>query len=340
MALSVVSCTKNVEQKKVSQPVIVDVLVASNADFVTSVELNGSVLSEEMVELHPEVGGRLIFLDIPDGGNVVAGTVLAKINDADLQAQLEQQKVQLELATKTEMRLQKLLSINGVNLADYDVALSQLNAIKANIKVLNAQLEKTVIRAPFNGSLGLRQVSLGAYVTPQTVIGTLQQIDRVKIDFLVPESYVDLVKVGSRITVETTEMKGSLEAVVSAVEPQISIESRTLKVRARMANTTIQLGAFVKVSLLKQEHGIMVPTNAIIPDANSNQVVVVKNGKAKFVYVETGLRNANDIQLQSGVEEGDSVVVSGVLFTRPNALLKIRKVILPSAKSNSITEVR
>lgn len=320
-------CTSKTEQKRVVAPVIVDVLVASNGEFTSTVELNGSVLSDEWVELRPEVSGRLIFLDIPDGGVVTKGTVLARINDADLQAQLEQQNVQLLLVQKNEQRLSKLLAVNGVNQADYDVVLSSLNVIQANIKVLNAQIDKTIIKAPFSGTLGLRQVSMGAYVTPQTLIGTLQQMERMKIDFSVPESYVDLVKVGDKVLVEATDKATKEEALISAIEPQINVDSRTLKVRARLTEGALQPGAFVKVSLQKKEVGIMVPSNAIIPDANSNQVVLVKNGKAKFVNVETGLRNVNDIQLKSGISEGDSVVVSGVLFARPNANLKVRNVV-------------
>ncbi len=327
MVLLGFGCTSKTEQKRVVAPVIVDVLVASNGEFTSTVELNGSVLSDEWVELRPEVSGRLIFLDIPDGGVVTKGTVLARINDADLQAQLEQQNVQLQLVQKNEQRLSKLLAVNGVNQADYDAVLSSLNAIQANIKVLNAQIDKTIIKAPFSGTLGLRQVSLGAYVTPQTLIGTLQQMERMKIDFSVPESYVDLVKVGDKVLVEATDNATKEEALISAIEPQINVDSRTLKVRARLTEGVLQPGAFVKVSLQKKEVGIMVPSNAIIPDANSNQVVLVKNGKAKFVNVETGLRNVNDIQLKSGISEGDSVVVSGVLFARPNANLKVRNVV-------------
>ena len=332
MVLLGFGCTSKTEQKRVVAPVIVDVLVASNGEFTSTVELNGSVLSDEWVELRPEVSGRLIFLDIPDGGVVTKGTVLARINDADLQAQLEQQNVQLQLVQKNEQRLSKLLAVNGVNQADYDAVLSSLNAIQANIKVLNAQIDKTIIKAPFSGTLGLRQVSMGAYVTPQTLIGTLQQMERMKIDFSVPESYVDLVKVGDKVLVEATDKATKEEALISAIEPQINVDSRTLKVRARLTEGVLQPGAFVKVSLQKKEIGIMVPSNAIIPDANSNQVVLVKNGKAKFVNVETGLRNVNDIQLKSGIAEGDSVVVSGVLFARPNANLKVRNVVRSTSK--------
>jgi len=277
------------------------------------------------VELRPEISGRLIYLNIPDGASVKAGTVLAKVNDADLQAQLEQQKIQLDLAVKTEKRLSNLLKVNGVNQADYDVALSQVNTYQANIKVLNAQIDKTVIRAPFAGELGLRVVSPGAYVTPQTLIGTLQQSDKVKIDFTVPETYASIINKGDKVKIQTNASAESLDAIVSAIEPQINSVTRNIKVRAMLNSGIIHPGSFVKVLLDQNRKGIMVPTNAIIPDALSNQVVVVRNQKAVFVNVETGLRNATLVELTSGVNPGDSVIVSGMLFVRPNAAIKVSR---------------
>jgi membrane fusion protein, multidrug efflux system len=327
------SCQQKTKRIKEKQAVTVDVIVAKKVHFPTSVEVNGASLSEEMIELHPEVSGRLIYLNIPDGETVKAGTILAKINDADLQAQLEQQKVQLELAKKTEERLRELLTVNGINQADYDASLSQVNNINAAIKVLNAQIDKTVVRAPFSGKLGLRMVSPGAYVTPQTLLGTLQESDNIKIDFTVPEFYEKLAKVGNSVFIQTNESEDKQTAVISAIEPQINVETRNIKVRARLKSGKISPGTFVKVLLNQDEEGFVVPSNALIPDANSNQVVIVKKGKAVFVNVETGVRNADAVEISSGVNSGDSIIVSGVLFVRPNALVKIRNVRTQTSKS-------
>ena len=307
-------------------PVMVEVIIAGAEGIASNLEVNGSVLSNEMVELRPEISGRLTYLNIPDGASVKAGTILAKVNDADLQAQLEQQKIQLDLAIKTEKRLSNLLKVNGVNQADYDVALSQVNTYQANIKVLNAQIDKTVIRAPFNGELGLRVVSPGAYVTPQTLIGTLQQSDKVKIDFTVPETYATIISKGDKVKIQTNTSAESLNAVVSAIEPQINSVTRNIKVRAMLDGGIIHPGSFVKVLLDQNRNGIMVPTNAIIPDALSNQVVIVKNQRAVFVNVETGIRNTTMVELTSGVNPGDTIIVSGMLFVRANAAIKVKAV--------------
>jgi membrane fusion protein (multidrug efflux system) len=331
--LGLIACGRKAQTPKEKLPVPVDVIIAEKVNFPSSVEVNGVTLSEEMIELHPEISGRLTYLNIPDGATVKAGTVLAKINDADLQAQLEQQKVQLDLANKTEKRLKELLAVNGVNQSDYDVALSQVNTINANIKVLNAQIDKTIVRAPFSGKLGLRMVSPGAYVSSQTLLGTLHQSDKIKIDFTVPEFYENLVKVGNTVIVETNESDEKQTAVISAIEPQINVETRNVKVRAMLESGNVSPGTFVKVLITKKEIGIVVPSNALIPDASSNQVVIVRKNKAVFVNVETGIRNADVVELLKGINSGDTVIVSGVLFVRPNALVKIGKVKTQSFES-------
>jgi membrane fusion protein, multidrug efflux system len=326
---AVVSCknaNKDSDKNKKNQTVSVDIIIATNRDFPSNIEVNGSVLSDEMVELHPEVSGRLTYLNIPDGAEVKEGTVLAKINDADLQAQLQLQKVQLDLAQKTEQRLKKLLAVNGVDQATYDAALSQVNLVDANIKVLNAQIDKTVIKAAFAGRLGLRLVSEGAYVTPATVIGTLQQTDKIKIDFTVPETYENLIDIGKSVSIQTAASDNNLTATISAVEPQINTATRNIKVRAKLNEGTLNPGAFVKVMLDNNIKGIVVPTNVIIPDAFSNQLVIIKKGKPKFINVETGIRTANVVEITKGIQEGDSVVVSGVLFVRPTSKIKVRSV--------------
>jgi len=322
-----ISCKNDKQDQnanKKDQFVPVDIIIAGHEVFPSKIEVNGNVLSEEMVELHPEVSGRLTYLNIPDGAHVKAGTLLAKINDADLQAELEQQKVQLILAKKTEQRLKSLLVVNGVDQATYDAALSQVNLYEANINVINAKIDKTIIKAPFSGRLGLRLVSEGAYVTPSTIIGTLQQTDKIKIDFAVPESYGNLISIGKTITIEALENK--ILATITAIEPQINTSTRNIKVRARTENSSLIPGAFVKVLLEDKLKGIVVPTNAIIPDALSNQVVIIKKGKVVFRNVETGVRTADIVEINNGIDVGDSIVVSGVLFVRPNSKIKIKSV--------------
>jgi membrane fusion protein (multidrug efflux system) len=327
-ALLFIQCRKKEADKSAKKtPAMVDVMIAAQLDLSSTLEVNGTVLAHEMVELRPEISGRIIFLNMPDGATVQEGTLLARINDAELQAQLEQQKSQLDLARKTEKRLGDLLRVNGVNQADYDAALNQVNVLDANIKVTQAQIDKTCVRAPFTGKLGLREVSPGTYVTPQTMLGTLQATERLKVDFTVPETSASLVRPGNKVRLKLNGSEQILQASITAVEAEVNSATRNIKARAVITNNSLIPGSFVKVMLDKEHLAIVVPTNAIIPDALSNQVVVVKDGKANFIPVETGFRNSNSVEIVSGLSEGDSVIVSGMLYVRPNAAVKVRKVV-------------
>ena len=206
-----------------------------------------------------------------------AGTVLAKLNDADLQAQLQKIKVQLELATINEQRNKKLVLAKGINQSDYDISLQQVNSLKADLLVTQAQLDKTIIRAPFTGVLGLRQISPGAYVTPAITLTTLQQVDRVKIDFNVPEFYTNMIRVGGTVQIQTNESNLKRRATIVATDPQINPTTRNLRVRAVLDGNAIAPGTFVKVFLAagKSKNSILVPTNAIIPEARAKKIIVV-----------------------------------------------------------------
>ena len=188
------------------------------------------------------------------------------------------------------------------------------------------RIDKTVVKAAFAGRLGLRQVSEGAYVSPATILGTLQQTEKIKIDFTVPEAYENLIGIGKTISLQTAASKENLVATITAIEPQISTTTRNIKVRAKLESGSLMPGAFVKVMLDNKVSGIVVPTNVIIPDAFSNQVVIIKKGKVVFKNVETGIRTANIVEITKGIEIGDTVVVSGVLYVRPTSKIKIKTV--------------
>lgn len=326
------SCKGKKEKPKKNQaapPPIVDVIVVSARTIPNTLEANGTVVASEFVEVRPEISGRLVYLNVAEGSRIARGSVIAKINDADLKAQLNKVKVQLELAEITASRYKKLLDIQGINRADYDVALNQVNTLKADIGIIQADIAKTIVRSPFSGIVGLRQVSNGAYVSPATVLASLQQMGKIRIDFTLPENYANILKRGSTVLVETDANGGVKKtATIVAIEPQISTATRNVIVRAKLQQgVNLNPGSFVKVYIdAGEENGMMIPANAIIPDARAKQVVVVKHGKAKFVDIETGVRQVGAVQVTNGLHEGDSVVVSGVLFARPNAAVKVRSV--------------
>lgn len=314
---------------KAAPPVIVDVLVASPTVINNTVEASGTVVANEYVELRPEINGRLTYLNVPEGKTIQKGTVLARIYDADLRAQVAKSQVQLDLAQKTVDRYKKLLDIQGLNQSDYDAALNTVNGLKADIDYTNTLIEKTVIRAPFSGTVGLRQVSPGAFVTSATLIATILQTNKVKVDFVLPEEYSNLVHIGSQVQIEVdANANAKRKANIVAMEPQVNLATRNIKVRALLDGGFANPGAFVKVYVGAgvDKKAVMVPTNSIIPDDKNNQLILVKGGKASFVNVKTGLREANNVEIIKGVEPGDTVVVTGVLFARPKGVLKVRSV--------------
>jgi len=331
LIISLASCKekKDLSKPKAAAEIIVDVLVASTQSISNNLEVNGTVVANEYVELHPEASGRLIYLEVPEGKHVAAGTIIARVNDADLKAQVAKSKVQLDLALKTEDRYKQLVAVNGINQSDYDAALNAVNGYKADIEYNQALLEKTVLKAPFDGIVGLRQVSLGAYVTPTTLIATMQQLNKIKIDFTLPEQYSSILKIGGTVDVESDAgLKSRKKAVIIAIEPQVNQASRNLTVRAILQNSNPNPGAFVKVYVNAgvDKKAVMIPTNSMIPDDKNNQVILVKNGNASFVNVTTGVRMANNVEITKGVNAGDTVVVTGVLFARPKGPLHVRSV--------------
>ena len=321
---------KNKEpEKKTDPPAVVDVIVAQKQKISSTIEANGSIIANEFVELHTEVSGRVIYLNIPEGKSVAKGTILARINDADLQAQLNKIKVQIDLAEKTEQRFSKLIAINGINQADYDNALNQLNNLKADLVYTQVLIDKTVLKAPFTGLIGLRQISQGAYISSATIIATMQQVNKLKVDFTIPEEYSTFIRQGSVVEVAVDNNGAArCKAVVIAREPQVNQTTRNLLIRASLSNCNANPGTFTKVYFNAggAKNDILIPTNAIIPDDKNKKVVVIKNGMATFAVIETGVRQESVVEVTKGLVEGDTVVVDGVLFARPDKPVKIRKV--------------
>jgi len=331
--LLLISCTskeKNKDPQKSPAP-IVDIIIARPQTVSNSIEANGTVVANEYVELHPEATGRITYLNVPEGKHITRGTVIARINDEDLVANLNKSEAALKLAQDYVNRLKPLLSVQGINQADYDVAENAVISNQADIQYTRALIDKTIIRAPFDGVGGLRQVSIGAYVSNTDVIATMQQVNNLRMDFTMPEEYGKYISTGAtvKITLDATNDTLKHKATVIAVEPQANTITRNLKVRAILQdNTKANPGAFVKVYISQgTKQSILVPTNCIIPSDINKQLILVKGGKAKFADVTTGVRLQSNVEITKGVQEGDSVVVTGVLFAKDKKPLKVRKVL-------------
>jgi len=291
---------------------------------------SGSLLAAEQIDLYPEVSGRITQLNIQEGQPVSKGTLLLKLYDADLRAQLQRLYVQRENAERTEDRNKQLLERGGISQQEYDIVVTNLKSALADIELVNANLRRTEIRAPFSGIIGLRNVSPGAYVTSQTLIARLQQTSSLKLDFSIPEKYGPSVKNGNPVTFTIDGIQRGFQGTVYATEPSVDEDTRNLRVRARVSNNSSKLrpGTFAKVTLaIQNERGLVVPTQAVIPQTRGKQVILIKNGKAVFQDVTTGIRTASAIQILSGVQAGDTVATTGLLFLKPDGPVKVAKVV-------------
>jgi membrane fusion protein, multidrug efflux system len=295
-----------------------------------TIAISGTLKPFEETVLMPEVAGRIVDINLAEGGFAKKGTILIKLFDGDLQAQLKKSQSQLELEEQTEKRQSELMKVNGISQLDLDQTILQINSIKADIEVLNVQIHKTEVRAPFDGTIGLRNVSIGAKVTPSTALATIRDVKHLKLDFSVPEKYSSIIKPGYKVTFTVQGDEKKYIATVMATEQGIESDTRNLNGRAIVESSTTSLipGEFANVELRLNENkdALMVPTEAVIPQARTKQLIVAKNGKASFVTIVTGIRNSSSVQVISGINPGDTVVTTGILFLKPNAALKFSKV--------------
>ena len=315
--------------KPAMPPAAVSVYVVEAKSLDNTLFASGTIIANETVELKPEISGKVTAIYINEGQPVKKGQLLLKLNDADLQAQLKKINAEIKLSEEKLNRYAQLLKIQGVSREEFDMATNQLQALKADAEVLKVQIARCSITAPFNGVLGLRNISEGSYITPQQVVTSIQQLNPVKIDFSIPERYASLIKTGSLINFKIEGSTENFQGTVFAFEPGIDVSSRSLKIRARANNPSNKLkpGAFAKIELVldKNANALMVPTQAIVPILKGQQVFISKNGKAEAIAVETGLRSESQVQILSGLAAGDSVIITGLMGLKPGASLKILK---------------
>lgn len=309
----------------------VSVVVATPEKLENTISVTGSVLANETVALSPELAAMITRISFDEGQMVKKGQKLVYLNDEELRAQLERLNYTRKLLEESENRQRRLLEREAISQAEYDVALNEMRTNLADIKVVEAQLAKSVIRAPFNGMIGLRQVSEGSYVTPADQIATLVSLDPVKLEFSVPERYANEVGIGDKISFTRNEQGGEIRtADVYAMEPRINTETRTLTLRALSENKDRKLlpGMFVRINLVLDvnENAIMIPAQAMIPEMEGYKVYVVEEGKAVEKSVRTGVRTADRVEVIDGLQQGDSVLTTGILQVKAGTPVRVTEV--------------
>ena len=280
----------------------------------------GSLLPDEEVELSFETSGKVVGIFFGEGTRVKKGDLLAKINDRPLQAQLLKLQAQLKLSEEKEFRQRQLLDRDAISRESYDQIATELQSLQADIMLVEARIAETELRAPFDGIVGLRMISEGAFATTQTKIVRLVKISPLKIEFSIPERYAGEVTPGFPINFNVDGIRDTFKAEVYAIEPKIDVNTRTIVVRALYPNRSEELkpGRFASVkALLSQiDNAVSIPTEAIIPEMDGEKVFLFKNGKAQEVRVVTGLRTESHIQIKEGLHFGDTLLTTATLQLR------------------------
>ena len=313
-------------------PPRVDAFVVKATSIADNLEVPGTIVANEVTEIHPEISGRMTYLNAIEGRAISKGTLIAKIYDGDLRAQLNKLSVQLKVQEQTTKRYEELLKINGVSQQEYDLIVLQSSNIRADMAIVQSNIMRTEIRAPFSGTLGLRMVSPGAYITPQTVLATIRQNSELKLDFTLPEKFTSQLKPGQVVNFTSEGNTKTYNAKVVATESGISADNRSLQVRAIVTNNDGKIlpGNFAKVriSFEPDPNALMIPSQAILPQARGKQVVVFRDGEIYFTDIITGIRDSARVQVTNGLKVGDTIITTGLMGLKPKA-----KVVLNTVKS-------
>ncbi len=292
---------------------------------------SGELVAKKRVELKTETSGRLVKLYVSDGQRVSKGTLLLKLDDSELRANLKSAIASLELAKKKEARTRALFEKDGATAEELESAENAVKLSEASKELLEAQISKTELRAPFSGKLGVISVSEGAYMTSGTEFSTLVDAKELWTEFELPQRYSRSLSDGDRVELVDSEQGTSVEAKVRFMDSELSNTSRTRKVRAILKNPdgNFLAGSFVRVNLVfgnASETGMPIPSEAITLDATGAYVYVAKGGKAEQVYVETGLRTPITVNILRGLSAGDTVIVSGLMNVRNGMNVEVKEI--------------
>lgn len=295
-------------------------MVVKQQKLIDADQITGRLLPDEEVDLSFQTSGLVTNINFNEGTHVKKGDLLAKVNDAPLQAQLLKLQAQLKLAEDRVFRQSALLEKDAVSREAYEQVKTDLEALRADIQLVKANIDLTELRAPFDGIIGLRQVSEGAYATPSTMVAKLTKIVPLKLEFSVNEKNATYIKPGTKVTFTIDRNLNTFHGQVYAVESALDPVTNTLTARAIYPNYNGALmpGRTTKIKLIMNEidDAIAIPTEAIVPELGRDVVYLYRSGKAEPVVVTKGLRTDALMQIVDGLHVGDTIITSGTLQLR------------------------
>ena len=308
----------------------VKAVAARSASAVDEVGAVGSLRADEAVTIRPEIAGRIAEIRFSEGQNVARGAVLVRLDQSELAAVAASSRAQLQLEEQKLQRSEDLKKKGFISAQGLDDQRTSLARARAKLAEDEAKLAKTEMRASFPGVAGLRQVSEGQYVAAGTDIARLEKIDQLKLDFRIPESYIGKLKAGQPVKVLVDAYRGKVfSGSIYAIEPGVDDQTRTIQLRARVANADMQLrpGMFarVQVQLGVRENAVWIPEAAIVPKGQDSTVYRVIDGKVDLVRVQTGARRVGEVEIVKGISAGELVVTEGVQKIGPGSAVTLMK---------------
>ncbi|MHA7815997.1 MAG: efflux RND transporter periplasmic adaptor subunit [Pseudohaliea sp.] len=297
--------------------------------FESTLTFNGTLLADKAIDLKSELRGKIDRIAFTDGQQVAAGDLIVTIESGELAAELESVREQLVLAETNAERLQSLFERGSVTASERDDAVSQREVLRAEARRLRVRLEKTRIIAPFAGTLGLRRVSPGDLIEADTLITTLQTVSDLKVDFSVPERYRALVNPDTKLSLYVAGYEDPFTARVRAISPRVDLATRTLTVRADVANPQRKLlpGNYARVELISRNpDALLVPSVAVLQSLEAISVFTVEDGRAVRRTVETGERSAAQVEILRGLKPGDEIITSGIQSVRDGQAVDVRNI--------------
>lgn len=317
--------------KRAAREIAVEVYVATVSDQAREYQTMATLAPMNSVSLSAATAGRLVQLNAKDGATVQKGALLAKIDDSELKAQLKQAESNQQLARQKKDRVAGLVEKNAATQADLESAEATLKSADANIELIKAQIAKTEVRAPFAGKLGFVDVSVGAWLTAGSPVAELTEVRKLKVKFALPQRFSAAVRVGDSVTIVDEDRNISRQGKIKALDATISESSRTRHILVEVDNAKGELipGAYAKVLVPLSEHKapvMSIPSEALTLDKDGAYVFVVKGGKASVRHVTTGLRTPISVDVTSGLDAGDTVVVSGLMSMREGVGIRVRDI--------------
>lgn len=308
--------------------IVLNAQIINNQSFSNMITLSGTIEPDEQVQIRSEISGVIRELAFQEGTYVQKGQMLIRIDDSELQALLIQAQSREKLTEDNEKRAKLLLEKEAISSQEYDVAYADYQSAQAQTSLIEAQIAKTKVNAPFSGRIGLRSVSEGEYLTPTNVVAHLLSVDKVKLLFAIPEKYSGQIKAGHPLQFSASNSDRTFDAKVYAVEPGVDETTRTIRIRAIADNAHGLLvpGAFARIELPldRIEDAILIPTFAVMPVQNGKQVYLYKNGKSIATQVTTENRTQYDVVVIDGLTPGDTLITSGLMNIRDGSSVAVQ----------------